>query len=265
MNKILITFLVLLLFASCEKENKGELFSNGQADKVSFYTKSGNWDLSNATYKVSVGRTASESEFTAPIKITAKDNSYIKVFSITSPAKFMAGSDNAELTIGFSDLSTINPSDLAIIPNGMDVNVGLSFPIALEIDEKSIAYANISKYNIATSNTLEFEDLGTVKLDSKAGWSGEESSPKIQKAKGVRAYKLVQPFGKNSIAFMIMSDNKVVCPNQAIDVDSAYGTVSITNVKGTYDEANKKVTLTVGSYAVSAGSFGNGVEIIYLP
>lgn len=267
-NKLFIVAAVTILFASCEKENKGTMFTAGQADKASFFTKSGNWDLEESSFKVPIGRTATDGEFTAPVKVTAAKGyeSYTTVFTITAPAKFSAGSDKAEITLGYSDISTINPASLSIIPNGMDINVGLSFPITLTIDEKSVAYANIANYNIATSRLLEFADAGTAKLDSKGGWGEKELTPKIQKAKGVNAYKLIQPFGQNSIAFMIMADGKtVVFPDQPIDKHATYGVVSMSKVKGTYDAAEKKVTLSVGGYTVSAGSFGGGTEIIYLP
>lgn len=269
MNRVFIAAVITILFASCEKENKGAIFTAGQSDKVSFFTKSGNWDLKkDATFKVSVGRTATDGEFTAPVKVTANKGyeDYTTVFTISSPAKFAVGSDKAEIILKYSDITTINPASLSITPNGMDINVGLSFPITLEIDEKSVAYANIANFNIATSNLLEFEDAGTAKLDSKKGWAEKELTIKVQKAKGIDAYKLVQPFGQNSIAFMILSDGKtVVFPNQPIDKDATYGIVSMLKVKGTYNAAEKKVTLNVGSYSVSAGSFGSGVEVIYLP
>lgn len=265
--KLLMIAILAIIFVSCEKENKGSLFNAGQADKASFLTKSGNWDLKSTTFKVPIGRTSMEGEFTAPITVTAKDPSYTKVFTISSPAKFAAGADKAEITLGYSDISTINPASLSIIPNGMDINVGLSFPITLKIDEKSVAYANIANFKIATSSNLEFEEIGTAKLDSKGGWAEKELTPKIHKAKGVNVYKLIQPFGQNSIAFMIKSDGKtVVFPNQPIDKIAPYGAVSMSNVKGAYNVAEKKVTLTVGGYLIPDGrSAGNGTEIIYLP
>ena len=268
-NKLFIWVILSSIFISCDKDNEGTLFSAGQADKATFLTRSSNWDLNNATFKVVVGRTATAGGFTVPISVTTTpaNAAYTNVFGITSPAVFTDGEEYAELTLGFSDLSTINPASLSIIPNGMDVNVGLSYPFSLTIASESVAYGNISIFNVATSNNLEFEEVGEATLDSSGGWEEDViSNVKVQKAKGSEVYKIVQPFGYTSIAFMILADGvTVTCPNQIIYNHSGYGPVTMGSVKGTYDEAEKKVTLTVGAYTVSAGSFGGGTEIIYLP
>ena len=63
---------------------------------------------------------------------------------------------------------------------------------------------------------------------------------------------------------MIKSDGKtVVCPNQIVYKHSSYGDVTMGSVTGSV--TGKVVTLNVGAYTVSAGSFGPGTEIITLP
>src|SRR5690606_40280081 len=66
----------------------------------------------------------------------------------------------------------------------------------------------------------------TGQLNSIEGWAGASGTVKIQKAKTANVYKIVSPFGANSIAFMVKSDGKsIVFPNQIIDNHPTYGPV----------------------------------------
>lgn len=266
-------FILLLigafLFVSCE-DPEGTLYS-GEANKVSFFNSNLTLVMTDGTLEVPIGRTSTDGAFTVPVTLTANGAGYTDVFTIANPVSFNAGEAKTYVNVAYSDFSAIDPSTLSVASNGMDVNVGLAFPFALNIDKSVVSPSNDTIINILASNALTFEGLGAARLDSRAGWWGGETeedilTPQIQKAIGANVYKLVSPFGANSFAFMIMSDGeRVVCPNQIIFNHSSYGAVTMGNVTGVYNDAEKKITLTVGAYTVAAGSFGGATEIIYLP
>lgn len=268
-NLIILLFLGVVFFVSCD-EPEGALYS-GEANKVSFFTSDLALTMTDGTLEIPVGRTSMDGELTVPVTLTAEGAGYTDVFKIASPVSFNSGEAKTYVNVAYSDFSVIDPSTLSISSNGLDVNVGLAFPFTLNIDKSFVSPSNDSTVNVLASNTVVFEELGTATLDSRDGWWGGETeddflTPTVQKADGANVYKLVSPFGFNSFAFMIKSDGEtVVCPNQVIYDHSTYGAVTMGSVQGTYDAAEKKVTLTVGGYTVSAGSFGGGTEIIYLP
>lgn len=273
MKKLNINLVILflgVLVISCESP-EGALYS-GEPNKASFFCKSINLVMTDGTLKVPIARTSKDDDFTVPVTLSADNPGYTDVFKIASPVTFNQGSAKTYVSVTYSDISGIDPSTLTAVGDGFDVIVGLAFPFTLTIDKSVVSYSNVPSVKVFASSTLEFEDYGTAVLDSREGWWGGETeedflTPQIQKAVGVNVYKLIQPFGFNNFAFMIKSDNTVICPDQVIyDFGpSDYGPVSITSVAGYYDPEFNVVVLEVGAYRVAAGSFGGGVEIIYLP
>src|SRR5690606_9968504 len=110
-----------------------------------------------------------------------------------------------------------------------------AFPINLVIDDANVSFSNQKTISVLASNALEFEDKGKTELNSLNGWEEDVLQVNIQKAKGANVYKVVNPFGGGSFAFMIKSDGKtVVFPNgQVIYKHSSYGDVTMNNVTGT--------------------------------
>ncbi len=248
--------------SSCEK-TEGALYS-GPENKISFFSASTGLPMSTGTINVPVGRSSSEGDLSVPVALSATGAGYTDVFKVDGPVLFAAGEAKSYAKITYGDFSKIDPSTLSVTAVGNDVKVGLAFPVTLTIADDNASLSNIKKISVLASSTLEFEDLGTITMNSTAGWAEEDVQAKIQKAKGVNVYKMVSPFGGGSFAFMVKSDGKtVICPNQVIAVSSQYGPVTMGNVTGTI--SGKTVTLNVGGYTVSAGSFGSGVEIITLP
>src|SRR5690606_17165008 len=116
--------------------------------------------------------------------------------------------------IKYGDISTIDPGTLSVAAVGNDINVGLAFPMSLAFDAEKASHLSINEIDILASLQLEFENIGEAILDSYAGWEEDELTVQVQKAIGANVYKLVSPFGENSIAFMIKSDGTtVVFPN----------------------------------------------------
>lgn len=260
--KCLLGFSAMVMLNSCDK-TEGALYS-GEPNKISFYGPTTSIAMSGGTISVPVGRTSSEGDLSVPLTLTATGTNYTNIFTLDGPVKFAAGESKAYAKVKYGDFSTIDPSTLSVTPVGSDVNVGLAFPIALNIATANASASNVKKVDILASSALEFEDKGTVRLDSRNGWEGADITTKLQKAKGVNVYKLATPFGQRSFAFMIKSDGKtIVFPNQIIAIDATYGPVSATSVTGTV--TNNVVTINVGAYTVSAGSFGAGQEVLYLP
>lgn len=263
-NFLILLFIGAFILTSCETP-EGALYS-GEPNKVSFLGSQINLDMVDGTLKIPIGRTSTEGSFTAPVTLTATGAGYTNVFKISSPVTFAQGDGKTYVNVQYSNLSTIDPSSLSIIPVGYDVNVGLAFPFTLKIDESVVSATNRPSINVVAANALTFKSIGNATIDSSDGWWGEVITRELQKADGVNAYKVVKPFGFNSFAFMINSDNTVTCPNQVIYQHSTYGPVTMAGVVGTYMPENKAVVLEVkGNYTVAAGHFGPGVEIIYLP
>lgn len=253
---------ILALVFACDKTD-GALYS-GDSNKISFLGNATNVPMAEGTVSVPVGRTSTNGELSVPITLTAKGAGYTNIFTMAGPVKFESGQGKSYAIVKYGDISKIDPSSLAISSKDKDIDVGLAFPFTLGIADEAVSVSKVKQINISATSTLEFEDKGMADLNSTNGWAGEESKVKIQKAKDVNVYKLISPFGANSIAFMIKSDGKtVICPNQVIANNATYGPVSISNVTGTI--SGNVVTLEIDGYTVSAGSFGDGVEVITLP
>lgn len=267
MKKNYIFFIALIFgvtfFASCEKP-EGALYS-GEPNKASFFGKSINLSMTGEPLEIPIGRTSTEGEYTAPVTLSANGKGYTDVFKIASPVSFAPGQAKTYVRINYSDYSVIDPSALSAVGSGMDVIVGLAFPFSLTIEETAVSDSNVPSINVAASSTLQFADHGTCTINSEDGWWGDVFEREIHKAEGANVYKIIKPFNFNSFAFMINSDNSITCPDQVIYQHSTYGPVSLTKVKGNYHPDENKVVLEVDGYTVSAGSFGGGVEIIYLP
>ncbi|WP_313183775.1 hypothetical protein [Sphingobacterium siyangense] len=252
----------LSLFSSCDK-TEGALYS-GEANKVSFLNKTMKFNMEGGSISVPVGRTSTSGELSVPVTLSATGVGYTDIFKLAGPVQFANGAGESYAKVNYGDLSKIDPSSLAITPVGKDATVGLAFPISLTIPDDNVSVSKINKVDLTATSILEFEDKGNVVMNSTKGWAESSLNVKIQKAKVTSVYKIISPFGENSLAFMIKADGKtVVFPNQVLGNDPTYGPVTMSNVTGT--ASNGVVTLNVGAYQVSAGSFGSGVEIINLP
>lgn len=261
-NTLLGVLVFSALFSSCEK-TEGALYG-GEANKISFFSPQTALNMESGTLNIPVGRTSSTGELSVPVTITATGAGYTNVFTMDGPVVFADGQAKSYAKVKYGDFSKIDPSALSITANGLDVNVGLAFPISLNISDDYISPSKKKKIDVLATSALTFDPPTMTKLNSVDGWEGAILDVQIQKAKGANVYKLISPFGANNIAFMIKSDGKTVLfPNQVIYNHPSYGPVSMSNVTGSV--ANGKVTLKVGGYTVSAGSFGGGTEIIDLP
>ncbi len=262
LNIIYLTAAVLT-FSSCEKTD-GALYS-GEPNKLSFFTPSLSVNMTGGALSIPIARTSTSGELSIPVNLTATGAGYTNVFKLAGPVKFENGEAKSNVIVNYGDFSTIDPSSLSVSASGTDVKVGLAFPINLTIPDENVSSSNMKTISVLASNSLEFESKGNTELNSVEGWEGAVLNVGIQKAKGANVYKVVNPFGGGSFAFMIKADGKtVVFPNgQVIYKHSTYGDVTLNNVTGTV--SGNTVTLNVGGYIVSAGSFGGGVEIIKLP
>lgn len=252
----------LSLFSSCDK-TEGSLYS-GESNKISFLSKTMKLNMQGGSISIPVGRTSTSGQLSVPVSLTAAGAGYTDIFKLSGPVQFADGEGKSYAKVNYGDLSKIDPSTLSLTPVGKDVTVGLAFPISLTISDDNASVSNIKKVDVLATDVLAFEDKGNVEMNSTGGWSGKILSVKIQKAKTTSVYKIISPFGENSLAFMIKADGKtVVFPNQVLGNDPDYGAVTMIDVTGTV--SNGVVTLKVGDYRVSAGSYGPGTEIIKLP
>ena len=270
-NLILIALLGFA-FSSCDQEPKGAIY-DGDAGKASFLAEAYNPALTDSDGKkilVPIGRTGTEGTLSVPISLTSTLAGYTGVFTIPNPAVFESGKGETNVMVNYTDLALINPGTLAVSADatsstGKDINVMLAFPFTLNITDTTLmSPSNIRKVAVNASKLLNFAPAGKAMLNSIDGWWGEEYEVDLHKAVGANVYKLKSPFGYRDVAFMLSSDGKtVVCPNQIIYKHATYGDVTMGTVVGSI--SGKVVTLKVGAYTVSAGSFGGGTEIITLP
>lgn len=272
-NRILNIIMLLgivALYTSCDKVD-GAHYA-GEENKVSFLSASNLSiviDQELGYLEVPLGRTPGPGALSVPISLTSDEEGYNEIFLIHGNTEFKENENKTYARVDFEGITTIDPAKFSVSSSGLDVNVGLGYPFKLTItDEDLISPSDRDIVNVNANNLLEFEDIGEATINSEEGWEEEVIKATVQKAiGGAEVYKLVQPFGFNSIAFMIESDGKtVVFPDQVMYDTGAsqYGPVTMKGVTGEVDEEGN-IVLTVSSYQVEAGSFGGGIEIITLP
>lgn len=249
---------------SCDKTD-GAIYTP-EDDKISFSANSTSLTIEQGTVALPVSRSLTTGELAVPLRLSAEGEGYQDVFSLAGPVTFTDGQATAFANINVGDISTIDPSALSVTAAEDDISVGLAFPFTVSIDSADVSLSNVGSINVLASNILEFGESQSAELNSEKGWTEQEEpmEVQVQKAQGANVYKVVRPFSDYSFAFMVSSDGKtIVCPDQIIDTDPEYGPVTMANVTGAI--AGKVITLNVGAYSVSEGSFGDGVEIITLP
>lgn len=269
-NLILLA-LIGFVFYSCDQEPKGAILDidSGKASFLAPNYSPAMTDDDGSKILVPIGRTGSEGTLSVPVTLTATGAGYTDVFKVVSPATFESGNASSNVVVNYNDLSKIS-SGMAVSADatsstGKDIIVMLAFPFNLSItDEALLSPSKVESVAVNATKRLNFESIGNAVLNSVDGWWEEEYEVEVHKAIGANVYKLISPFGFRDIAFMISPDGKTATfPNQIIYNHATYGHVTMGTVKGAVD--GKVVTLTVGAYTVSAGSFGGGIEIITLP
>lgn len=270
MKKNIISLSLILLglfvFAACD-DVEGELYQ-GEDNKVSFVASTTNLDMTGDYLKVPIGRTSSDGELTVPVSLSSATPGYTDAFKVAGDVKFAPGESKTYVNVDYSGYGSVDPTSLTITPDGYDVGVSLGFPFVLTIQEGMVSPSKKGETKITGLSDLEFEDAGKGSIDSEEGWTEQPGKFEVsyQKAKGVNAYKVIKPFSDYNIAFMIGSDGvSVTFPNQIISPNATYGPVTMEVSEAVYDADAHTVTVTVSGYTVSAGSFGGGVEIFYLP
>lgn len=266
-NSIFLSLILLglFVFAACDS-TEGELYQ-GENDKVGFIASATNMDLAGDFLKVPVGRTSTEGSLIVPVTLSSTLPGYTNAFKVAGDVTFAPGEGKAYVNIDYSNFATVDPATLTITPDGFDVGVSLGFPFSLAIQDGMLSPSKKGKATITALSKLEFQSAGKGSVDSSDGWEGALlEGVSYEKAKGVNAYKVVKAFSNYNFAFLIGSDGvSVTFPKQIISPNATYGPVSMEVTKAVYSSAKHAVTVTVSGYTVSAGSFGGGTEIFYLP
>lgn len=269
----LIMLLGLLVFTACD-DVEGELYQ-GEADKVGFLAKSTNFDMIGGSIEVPVVRTSTDGELNIPATLTAKlrnpvtgkyyDNpGYTDVFKVAGPVVFAPGESKAYLKVVYSNEGSIAPTGFTTSQDGNDVIASVAFPFALHIDEQFLSPSNVGTTEILGLSKLEFESVGTGFVNGN--WAGSIDGVVYEKAVGgTNAYKIINPYNDFNVAFLIKEDGNVVFPKQIIDVHPDYGPVSLEAQSASYNSEAHAVIVEVSGYTVSAGTFGGGIEIFFLP
>ncbi len=257
-----LIFLGLFVFAACDSTD-GELYQ-GEKDKVGFVAKATNLDMTGDYLKVPIGRTSTDGSLTVPVTLTSTRPGYTNAFKVAGDATFAPGEGKAYVNIDYSNYASVDPSALTLTANGFDVDVSLGFPFTLTIQEDMLSPTKNGTANITGLSKLTFASAGTGSINGS--WNGPIENVKYEKAEGVDAYKVIAPHSDYNIAFLIGSDGVTVnFPKQVIDTHPSYGLVSIEVESAEYVASANAVVVTVSGYTVSAGTFGGGTEIFYLP
>lgn len=266
LSLVLVVALSVFTFSSCDS-TEGTLYQ-GEDNKVSFLAPATNLYMIDGTLNVPIGRTSTNGSLSVPVRVVPESNTvgYENVFKTSGTVDFANGEGQSYVAVNYNDITVIDPATLTIIPDGYDIGVSLGFPFSLSIDNDDASPSKVTTTKITALNELDFKDAGTGSVDSEEGWYGKTYNIDYQKAIGVNAYKIIQPFSDYNIAFLIGSDGvSVTFPDQVIYPHPSYGPVTMEVAKAVYDEEANAVIVSVASYTVSAGSFGPGVEIFYLP
>ena len=266
MKKNIISLSLILLglfvFAACD-DVEGELYQ-GEDNKVSFVASTTNLDMTGDYLKVPIGRTSTDGSLSVPVTLTSTLPGYTNAFKIAGDATFAPGEGKTYVNVDYSGYGTVDPTTFTLTANGFDVDVSLGFPFQLNIQESMVSPAKKGTAEITALRQLEFESAGTGSINGS--WNGPIENVKYEKAKGVDAYKVIAPHSNYNIAFMIASDGVTVnFPKQVIDTHPSYGLVSMEVESAEYVASANAVVVTVSGYTVSAGTFGSGTEIFYLP
>ena len=266
-NSIFLSLMLLglFVFAACDSTD-GELYQ-GENDKVGFLASKTNISMKGDYLQVPIGRTSTAGELIVPVTLTSTSKGYTDAFKVVGDAKFAAGEGKSYVNIDYSGFGNVDPASLTITPDGFDVGVSLGFPFDLTIQDDLLSPSKKGKTTISGLSDLEFVDAGKGSIDSSEGWEEVVLEEVVyQKAKGVNAYKVIKPFSNYNIAFLIGSDGKTVTfPKQIISPNAQYGPITMEVSKAVYNAVTHAVTVTVSDYTVSAGTFGGGTEIFYLP
>ena len=263
-NKIFLSLILvgLFVFAACD-DVEGELYQ-GEDNKVSFVASATNLAMTGDYLKVPIGRTSTDGSLSVPVTVSSNLPGYTDAFKVAGDATFAPGEGKTYVNVDYSGYGTVDPTTFTLTANGFDVDVSLGFPFTLNIQEGMVSPSKKGKTTITGLSQLEFENLGTGSINGS--WNGPIENVKYEKAIGVDAYKVIAPHSDFNIAFMIASDGVTVnFPKQVIDTHPSYGLVSIEVESAEYYAAAHAVVVNVSGYTVSAGTFGSGTEIFYLP
>ncbi len=263
-NSIFLSLMLLglFVFAACDSTD-GELYQ-GENDKVGFLASKTNMSMTGDYLQVPIGRTSTAGELIVPVTLTSKYPGYGNAFKVVGDAKFASGEGKTYVNVDYSKFGTVDPSSLTITPDGFDVGVSLGFPFVLTLQEGMVSPSNKGKTDVTALSDLKFASAGKGSINGS--WNGPLENIAYEKAVGVNAYKVIKPHSNYNIAFLIGSDGvSVTFPKQVIDTHPSYGLVSMEVESAEYDAAANAVIVTVSGYTVSAGTFGGGTEIFYLP
>lgn len=250
-NKLFIGLLafVAVSLASCDTENEGSIYT---ADNLGVTFATGSQSVSLpatgvTSFNVEVIR--AQYKEAATVALTLKDTTALKLFSAPQNVTFEAGKDKATITVQVGKIIS-----------------GVSYAVTLSLSTDDASLGGVQSRKVVIEKAYTYSLLGTGKIESTSmAGEGEDFKTwdiQIEKADQTTWYKALSLFEEGKNIILKVKDGKVTVDKQAAWTDSTYGTVSVAG-KGKVDE-NGVMNLKL-EHTVSAGSFGEYNEIIYLP
>ena len=249
-NRLFIGLLafVAVSMASCDTENEGAIYTADNLG-VTFATESQSVSLPATgvtSFNVEVMR--AKHDEAATVALTLKDTTALKLFSAPQNVTFEAGKDRTTITVQVGKIIS-----------------GVSYAVTLSLSSDDITSGGVQSRKVVVEKAYTYYPLGTGKIESASmADEGEEFKTwdvQIEKADQTTWYKALSLFEEGKDIILKVKDGKVTVDKQAAWTDSTYGTVSVAG-KGKIENGVMSLKL---EHTVSAGSFGEYNEIIYLP
>jgi hypothetical protein len=195
MKKLNILFVLAAfaaVFAACDTENTGEIYTPGnEAASFPYTQKTQTFSVSDATYSVPVYRGNKQGAVELPINAEYDQTA----LSVPATVSFADGAGEGTLTVTLGDMV-----------------IGQRYTVILSIDSTRISPAGIAVLTLALTKEFEFENIGTgLWTDGIINyWFGIEPltyEVTVQKAKGTEGiYRVLNPYGLGVYAYTEAAD-----------------------------------------------------------
>lgn len=257
-NKYIIGIFVATatLFASCDTDNKGDIY-NGTTIGVTFATSTQSVSFPSTGYEgfdVEVFRAKSSEAATIDLsaKLVVGKEEQVLPASITVPSSvsFAAGEfkTNIHVTVG-------------------DIIPGQNYKVKISLPEETATMDQTSDKVITVYRDYTFSSLGTGTFKSAAmAEEGEDFATwevEVQKADQISWYKAIDLYEEGyNIVFKVNEAHEVTVESQPAWKHASYGEIFVSG-KGTLEDG--VIIVKLSHDVPNVGSFGEYKEILYLP
>lgn len=257
---ILLFFVLALGLYSCDQDNVGTLYSDGESLKVAFASKALTHEMiveDDNKILVPVYRSNTKGAKDVELKFTP-GTAANGVFSLQSnTVSFEDGKSVAYAQLSYNNINSLSPTTVYT----MDLSIK---------DSALLSPSMLAKTSVKALRKLTYQNIGEGNFTST--FFEDSWKQIVYKAEEGNIYKLTDCYMSNySIIFSVNADNTVSFEKQETGYKhSTYGMVSFDPKQSngtitTGSVANGKTITLRGRFTVTAGSFGTYAETIVLP